>query len=737
MRKTNRLLAALLCVVLLVSLLPAVAFAEIVEGDGVYTALNFFDCEAKSTNAHYVVDGLFVDETEDVYLILRLNKNATVKEILAMGVHLHDAYGNITSSHMFTDPDVTTTVCDSVTLNFADGTKKVFTNKFGYVVAKAGTLEQYQQSFYLTVDAGAGGWSITGKTDLHVELNLGYEITKTADLDVAYAGDTVGYIIEIKNTGDWTVSGINVYDDVPDGLVILAVDGHSATVDNNGRLVLDENISLAKQTSKSYYVEAMVTDDVQGEVITNTATIESETLFPLNDSADVLANPYFEVVHQQGETDRIFLDEINGTFDITEPVPGVYDGITEGYIYGGLATDEDFDEARSDVCGKELEPKNGQTYYLREVDMHYLLPATLFVWGADGSGGYETDTYLATDIDKAGVDGSFYKQYGFLTDDGKIVGSIEVVNGVRIDDKDCALYPTITVGYKDREDSVYSVTDVFKYDSVSDADYFGCKVYKIAEEYPAFTFTPYFVTADNVLVPGVLTRSVAANVASVQRPAVTDDWSNRSTEKIPQLKSKLFVSAKSFAIAPAMTDSRVTITMMDGEAASTCKVEPGDYTGKLAAAEKEGFLFAGWYADAALTVPADLSDVQADITVYAKYISDSYCKLAIVKANGAKKYDAVIAADSAYAQVGYIFAANGSEKKVPMSVSKAYGAQAIFGKDVAADALVYCDNLKANKLPKNAAITLTPYFVLADGTVLYGEAQTYLCNGSELKAVNG
>lgn len=754
MRKTNRMLAVLLCAILLVSLLPTAAFAESgnapTYNEYTYQIENYFDAnvgqQMSSVNGHYWISGLFADREENVYLVLSCNKNQTFKNVEQMSVNLHRADGSVIGT-TFTDetnPLVTTTVIrNKLTLEYPDGSTKVLSGDYSYVIAKAGTMADYAQSFYLTVDTGMHGWNIEGE-GVEVNINLSYEISKTADKEVAYEGDTVTYTVEVSNTGDYVLSNIDVYDEVPAGLQIISVDGNDPSYNSDGKLVLEEDLSLAKQSSKTYSIKALVTDDVQGEVVTNTATVQSPSLLPLSDTADVLLNPYFDVVHQAtGDVERIYMDEIGGTdFDITEPLKDdkdnvIYNGITEGYIYGGLAEDEDFDDPKDDVCGKELKPENGDTYYLREVDMHYLLPATLFVWGDNGAGGFVTDTYLATDIDEDGVSHNFYQQYGFLSGDEKFVGSISVENDVKINDNDCELYPTITVCYANKDDTLYEVLDVFPYEGiVSNDDYFGCHTYTISEEYETFSFTPYFVTADNVLVPGVLTRTVGANTAAVQRPKTADNWSNLSTRKYEQPKARMFVSARSFAIAPVMSDSRVTVTMMDGEAASTCKVEPGNYTGKLAAAEKEGFLFAGWYADAELTVPADLSDVQADITVYAKYISDSYCELKLVKANGAKKYDAVVAMDSAYAQVGYIFAANGSEKKVPMSVTESYGAQAIFGEDVAADALVYCDNLKANKLPKNTAITLTPYFVLADGTVLYGEAQTYFCSGSELAAVN-
>lgn len=66
-------------------------------------------------------------------------------------------------------------------------------------------------------------------------------------------------------------------------------------------------------------------------------------------------------------------------------------------------------------------------------------------------------------------------------------------------------------------------------------------------------------------------------------------------------------------------------------------VEGGDCTGKITYAAKSGYMFAGWYQDADFTVPADFADVNADMTVYAKYVSSKDVKLAFKRTGKMRK----------------------------------------------------------------------------------------------------
>lgn len=70
------------------------------------------------------------------------------------------------------------------------------------------------------------------------------------------------------------------------------------------------------------------------------------------------------------------------------------------------------------------------------------------------------------------------------------------------------------------------------------------------------------------------------------------------------------------------------ITKIDGKKVVDVQtVEAGNQAGNITNPEKKGYVFAGWYTDSKLKNPADFSDVQGDMTVYAKYISERSVKV--------------------------------------------------------------------------------------------------------------
>ena len=86
----------------------------------------------------------------------------------------------------------------------------------------------------------------------------------------------------------------------------------------------------------------------------------------------------------------------------------------------------------------------------------------------------------------------------------------------------------------------------------------------------------------------------------------------------------ILVIAAAVSVLAACNSSEITVTLMDGDKVyDTVKVKVGESVTLPADPTKEGYKFAGWYTDEALTVNYVSSEkVMAAITLYAKFIPD-------------------------------------------------------------------------------------------------------------------
>ena len=173
----------------------------------------------------------------------------------------------------------------------------------------------------------------------------------------------------------------------------------------------------------------------------------------------------------------------------------------------------------------------------------------------------------------------------------------------------------------------------------------------------------------------------------------------------------------------------ISFTVHDGETLYTVAAENNavqlDYIGV------EGKLFAGWFADEACTVPADLSNITESIDVYAKYVSDSYLGLRYYRSGffRLRSLTLVSAIDGRnYAETGFIV--NGERISVS-DYSTRYGlrsARSLFGKEVANNALLMTCDYAFDGVTYGARLNITPYWVTLDGTTVRGETRTLTYN---------
>ena len=307
---------------------------------------------------------------------------------------------------------------------------------------------------------------------------------------------------------------------------------------------------------------------------------------------------------------------------------------------------------------------------------------------------------------------------------------------------DCIVYDTVKVDFNNGTSGEYDVSNVIN----KTHGYLACygmdkdKYWQSAGD--IITFTPYWITLDGVKVaPQTRTAEYLG-----QGLDVDDTYKQFNVvEEVPSGIANAFVGdaqqenmlvlmnsyfANGAPINPV--DEPVqgnTVTVHDGETLYTVAAENNavqlDYIGV------EGKLFAGWFADEACTVPADLSNITESIDVYAKYVSDSYLGLRYYR-NGffrLRSLTLVSAIDGRnYAETGFIV--NGERISVS-DYSTRYGlrsARSLFGRGVANDALVMSCDYAFDGVTYGARLNITPYWVTLDGTTVRGETRTLTYN---------
>ncbi len=438
----------------------------------------------------------------------------------------------------------------------------------------------------------------------------------------------------------------------------------------------------------------------------------------------------FTLVHgSNGETETL---DVSTDFDLTKKVK-------EGFLYGGAFLDAAY---TTPVTYSGLEnalcftPEAGKAYYIREVPNTYLQPKSLSL-------SKHKDT---TTVDVIGfylmsvVDGLNYREAGFeATANGQPIElrSVEEAD-VKLGGSAYAnLYVRFTNG---TEWNLTANSETFG----NLSGYLTCL--EVPKEYWAkagtqITFTPYWITMDGVKVTGTATRTCRyEGIGPDTDPKyskigkVEADESHVSSVEAVETAPEAMLTLLDTCMIIAEPDTpvepeTVTVTVVDNGDVREQTFERGDLTGKLEYTGADGMRFAGWFADEACTEPAQLSDVQADMTVYAKYVSDAYLQMKYVEQRwlSSRELQLMSALDSEdYAQTGFVI--NGVE--IPAaSVSSRYGiytARYLFS-SVSRNAKLAVLKYDVSGLRRGASLEITPYWVTLDGTTVYGTTRTLTC----------
>lgn len=442
---------------------------------------------------------------------------------------------------------------------------------------------------------------------------------------------------------------------------------------------------------------------------------------------------FFNVVHVQngtnGETKRVVMNSSHlelalGGFSLTDLVP-------DGYLYGGAfqadhETPIDFAEGQS---GFRFVPDRGKTYYIWEPDAAvYLMPKSLSGWEHIWVGGE-----LKLDVNSfylvAPVDRTYYKVVGFTVN-----GEVDVRDtDTNMDDKgvqSSAIYGSIVLPKKDGTSVTYGPSAW----RLSDTDLLGCamadrNLWKDTTK--TISYVPYWVTLDGVKVTGAASRTYqyVENTKGLKRTG--DDKPLTSTcTYTPDEPNNAPMRLLSAYIADS---TQYTVTFHDNGVETAVTVRPGS-AASCQPAGVSGKLFAGWYADADCTQPADLTAVEQDMDVYAKYVSDSYLtvkynKIGLFRPTGVNLITAVDSEN--FAEVGFVI--NG--EKVPVSdytyrYRLIFTAGSLFGGDVARKAPMVTMDYSFNGAK---SVTVAPYWVTNDGTTVTGAARTLTVSGWRIK----
>lgn len=445
--------------------------------------------------------------------------------------------------------------------------------------------------------------------------------------------------------------------------------------------------------------------------------------------------PVFYVQHIQGGQNKWTENyDVKDGFNLTDKVNLKKDGSavsTGAFLYGGTFKDAEGYTKVADFNGgnpTSFTPVRGMTYCIWEPDAAvYLMPKSLSGWEHVWVG-----KELKLDVNSfylvAPVDRTYYKAVGFTVN-----GNVDVRDtDTNMDDKGArtsAIYESIVLPKKDGSSVTYGPTAW----SLSSTDLLGCAMADVnlwKDTTKTISYVPYWVTLDGVKVTGAASRTYqyVENTKGLERK---DESSLTSTcTYTPDEPNNAPMRLLSAYIADS---TQYTVTFHDNGVETAVTVRPGS-AASCQPAGVSGKLFAGWYADADCTQPADLTAVEQDMDVYAKYVSDSYLtvkynKIGLFRPTGVNLITAVDSEN--FAEVGFVI--NG--EKVPVSdytyrYRLIFTAGSLFGGDVARKAPMVTMDYSFNGAK---SVTVAPYWVTNDGTTVTGAARTLTVSGWSIK----
>jgi len=456
--------------------------------------------------------------------------------------------------------------------------------------------------------------------------------------------------------------------------------------------------------------------------------------------------------------------KMEGPFDVPLNTKGddvvsfnMVEHVKEGCLYGGYYDyDEDAPDKKGGFSdygpGTAMYPAGDAVYYLKEVDENYLKPQ-LFLVFSDSTRVIQK-MYGLINVDSA-------DKKNPESEDAEDPGSEETEN-TKSDYQGCGLLVGTGSVEKDLGLST-GLTDVihvkkegvqgdfktlgkvnfgapFSNSSFKGEFYIGCiDLSSYVAQNAELEIKAYYLTWDGIRVTGKKSRKI--------RFADTDpvkyiDWQQTKTGLAPSGPEYTIViegdsetdgdgkgfqsSGMQFAkdrtldvsVDPVVTKHNVP---EDWEG-KTQEVEPGDNTGRIEYPEKDNYLFTGWFEDEALTMPADFSNVQEDMEVYAGYIPRKDVTLSMARKTGKTgnvTFTATVTVKNinSFTEVGVFCGHNGTATEAALTkktyVSTGTGKNYKFSGPAEVKGLVSTDSF-----------TASVYWVTKDGTRVTEEPRT-------------
>lgn len=414
------------------------------------------------------------------------------------------------------------------------------------------------------------------------------------------------------------------------------------------------------------------------------------------------------------------------------------DKVTSGYLYGGAFNSEACTEVypfAEGETGLSFAPQAGATYYIWEVPNTYLKPMALSCWEHNTEGQLDViGFYMVSAIDRA-----LYKEAGFYVNGTRTTANQMTYGAIDEDRTTVANLPEgqsvafkgITINLKQEgQSNSYTAASVVTGDKYG---YMLCYGLDKDTYWPqagaSVSYYPYWVTLDGVEVTNSVTR-VGTYQGTGAGKIKSNDESRTADCTVPAVAETQLLTMASYCAdgtpisADVPTVEDVTVTVVDGAKTYELTVSAGTgVRNQVAYQAPAGKVFAGWFADQAYTIPADLDQVTEDTTIYAKYVSDSYLDLHYAR-NGLFRLRGVTlisAVDNPanYQESGIIV----DGVKVPAAYANRYRlfytASGLFGAARNARLMITQQSLSGS-----GTLEVTPYWVTLDGTEVHGVTHT-------------
>ena len=446
----------------------------------------------------------------------------------------------------------------------------------------------------------------------------------------------------------------------------------------------------------------------------------------------------FYVAHVQmdenGQAKQVGATEtypFTGRFDLTAHV-------SQGYLYGGAFNSEACTEVypfAEGETGLSFAPKAGETYYIWEVPNAYLKPMALSCWEHNTEGQLDViGFYMVSAIDR-----SLYKEAGFYVNNSRTTANqmtYEAIDEARttvasLPEGQSVAFKGITINLKQEgQSNSYTAASVVTGDKYGYMLCYGLdKNTYWSQAGASVSYYPYWVTLDGVEVTNSVTRVGTYQGTGAGKIKSTDE-SRTADCTVPAAAETQLLTMASYCAdgtpisADVPTVEDVTVTVVDGAKTYELTVSAGTgVRNQVAYQAPAGKVFAGWFADQAYTIPADLDQVTEDTTIYAKYVSDSYLDLHYVR-NGLFRLRGVTlisAVDNPanYQESGIIV----DGEKLPVAYAARYRlfytASGLFGAARNARLIITQQSLSGS-----GTLEVTPYWVTLDGTEVHGVTHT-------------